>query len=60
VPATSTTVQGPDAIVREKGGVGCRVGVWRNDRKEKNEEAILFRQQENFVFESCSSMNDMR
>jgi hypothetical protein len=50
VPATSTTVQGPDAIVREKGGVGCRVGVWRNDRKEKNEEAILFRQQENFVF----------
>jgi hypothetical protein len=50
VPATATTlVQRPDAIVREKGGLGCSVGVWRNGRKEKKEEAILFRQQEIFI-----------
>ena len=48
VPATATTaVQRPDAIVREKGGVGWIVvlilvaGFWRNGRKEKEEEAML-------------------
>jgi hypothetical protein len=48
VPKAPTAVQRPDAIVREKGGVGCIVvlilvaGFWRNDRKEeKKEEAML-------------------
>jgi hypothetical protein len=56
LPATQLTVQGPDAIVREEGGVGCIVvlilvaGVWRNGRREEEEkekeEAMLrkFRQ----------------
>ena len=53
VPALATTaVQRPDAIMREKGGVGCGVvlilvaGFWRNSRKEEKEEAMLrkFRQ----------------
>jgi hypothetical protein len=52
VPATATTlVQRPDAIVREKGGVGGSVGVWRNGRKEKKEEAILFTPKEISVFQ---------
>jgi len=43
-PKAPTTVQRPDAIMREKGGVGCTVvltlvaGVWRNGRKEEKEE----------------------
>jgi hypothetical protein len=42
----ATTVQRPDAIVRENGGVGCSVvlvieaGFWRNGKNEKK-EAIL-------------------
>jgi hypothetical protein len=44
LPTATTAMQGPDAIVREK---GCRVviilvvGFWRNDRKEKKEESWL-------------------
>ena len=44
VPAIKTAVQRPDAIVREKGcGVVIIlvVGVWRNDRKEQKEGAML-------------------
>ena len=43
----TTAVQQPDAIMRENGGVGCRVvlvlvaGSWRNGRNEKKEEAML-------------------
>jgi hypothetical protein len=43
----ATTVQRPDAIVRENGGVGRSVvlvieaGFWRNGKNEKKEEAIL-------------------
>jgi hypothetical protein len=47
VPKVPNAVQRPDAIMRENGGVGCRVvlvlaaGLWRNGRNEKKEEAIL-------------------
>src|SRR3954447_6390410 len=48
VPKAPTAVQRPDAIMREKGGVGCTVvlilvaGVWRNGRKEqKGGEAMV-------------------
>jgi hypothetical protein len=56
VPATATgAVQQLDAIMREVDGAGCSVlllvaGFRRNGRNEKKEEAILCRQQENFVF----------
>jgi hypothetical protein len=47
MPVTTTPVQRPDAIVREKGGVGCSVvlilvaGVLRNGGKQKKEGAML-------------------
>jgi hypothetical protein len=47
VPKVPNAVQRPDAIMRENGGVGCRVvlvlaaGLWRNGRNEKKEEAML-------------------
>jgi hypothetical protein len=49
VPTTTTAVQRPDAIVREKGGIGCSVvlilvaGFWRNGRKEEKKEEVMLR-----------------
>jgi hypothetical protein len=54
MPKAQTAVQRPDAIAREKGGVGCSVG---NGRRRRKRPFCLGSRKFSF-FNSCSSVNE--